>query len=79
MISQNSSDFALSKIELVISHNRFCDFEKSKRLSYITKSRLGLFMNSNYNAKSNLRYQKSNLSHHQSIIFSKYHNDFVLS
>ena len=38
VISQNSSDFALSKIEFMLSHNRFCDFEKSKQLSYITKS-----------------------------------------
>ena len=31
------------------------------------------------NAKSNLWYQKSILCHHQSIMISKYHNDFAIS
>ena len=79
VISQNSSDFAFSKIEFVISHNRFCDFEKSNRLSYITKPDSVYSWVVIINAKSYLLYQKSNLCHHQSIMISKYPNDFVLS
>ena len=57
VISQNSCDFALSKIEFVISHNRFCDFEKSKRKSYSTKSDSVDSWAAILNAKSNLWYQ----------------------